>query len=377
MKKAWGYWNSENNIVSELKKITKNLGHFPTCTELPGGLWGAIKKTKKSIFYYGKLLGWENKTKPKKYWQFWENISYEIKKLIVLNNGVFPKLTQIEEHLGSGGKLAVRRNGGIRNVAEKMGYNYIPTGNCIKVSDGHVVLSYNELIVDEFLYSRDISHEVNGYIHKGLPYRFDFKINDFYIELWGYEKNRKTPRCDKYNKRRQKKEKLYKELDLKLINIESGVFKKPINSIIACLTKMCETMNLNTKEIRPINLTNYIANSKYWTYDKILYNLRNFITSLGRFPKQKDFIENKLGGLIDAISRNGGLIYFANILGYNFRYKIKWDINKITTKLKDIINKLGYFPKFKELANMGESRLYQAMNKYGTKEYFKQVAMSN
>lgn len=78
---------------------------------------------------------------------------------------------------------------------------------------------------DEWLYNHGIKHDIHGYINKTYGrYRYDFKIDKTYVEIWGYSPDNKTDIAIDYNENRSAKEKIYKELNLDLINIESSLF---------------------------------------------------------------------------------------------------------------------------------------------------------
>ncbi|TFG23093.1 MAG: hypothetical protein EU532_13785 [Promethearchaeota archaeon] len=99
---------------------------------------------------------------------------------------------------------------------------YIPeSATSFKCTDGHIVRSKAELIIDNYLYNCNISHEYEKAIKvNGKTILYDWYLPEFeiYIEYWGfYGKN--------YMKRKEEKIKLYKKGKLKLISIEDIMFK--------------------------------------------------------------------------------------------------------------------------------------------------------
>lgn len=88
----------------------------------------------------------------------------------------------------------------------------------IPCKDGHKVRSFYEVKIDNFLSSNNINHETNKQIAKGQQFMCDFYLPDYklYIEYWGLK------RFSSYNKRKNKKLKLYKKLNLKLLELNPG-----------------------------------------------------------------------------------------------------------------------------------------------------------
>jgi hypothetical protein len=283
--KPRGFWHNEENIIEALKELCLRLGHFPCQKEMQGGLHMAVFKADNSIQYYQKLLGYEPskkpigywteetlkkelielttnlgyfptqtqlkklkraditkaidrigityhqlqsdlgflpRSKPKNYWKVWDNLVKEIESII--SDERFPTLEMIGANLSKGAICAIMNFGGINEVATKMGYD---PPHFTKTTDGHMVQSSYEYRLDEWLFSKSIAHTYGGLISIKHPYRYDFKLeNGTYVEIWGYEKDRKgNKRCNRYNEKRIRKEQLYTDLGLPLISIESDVFR--------------------------------------------------------------------------------------------------------------------------------------------------------
>lgn len=367
--KEYGYWNDKNNIVNEIELIINKLGNFPTSSQMPANLWTAIKKQRISIHELRKNLKFPLNEKPKGYWNNIDNTKYEIKKLIDKNEGVFPTLNQVELELGSGGKKSVLKLGGIYEVAKIMNKEYRPisaTGSYL-TTDGHYVLSSYEYLVDEFLFSRKIPHEVNGLI-LNTKYRYDFKVNDVYIEIWGYEKDRKQKRCINYNERRKIKEQIYLKNNLKLLSIECSVFKNPIKQIFEYLEKICFNNGWNHTKINEINLNNYYNLCKRWNEDKVEHEIKKIIKETSNFPTTKYLKENKKGGLLDAINRHGGFSHFATKLGFKpkkprgINY---WNLETIKIEINKVFSKYPKPPTSNKLTKDGFGYLVQQMYKLG------------
>jgi len=90
-----------------------------------------------------------------------------------------------------------------------------------KCIDGHIVRSKAELIIDNYFYNHNITHDyekkikVNG---KSILYDWYLPELEIFIEYWGfYGKD--------YMKRKEEKIRLYKKGKLNLISIEDIMFK--------------------------------------------------------------------------------------------------------------------------------------------------------
>lgn len=123
---------------------------------------------------------------------------------------------------------AIMYFGGGGIVAERMGYTI---DYKYKANDGHYLLSSYELLFDNFLFANEIPHEVNKRICNKTQHRYDFKIGENYIEIWGFPDEPNNKIYEVYNEKRKIKEQLYKELNLNLIPIEESVFKQKSEKI--------------------------------------------------------------------------------------------------------------------------------------------------
>lgn len=78
--------------------------------------------------------------------------------------------------------------------------------------DGHVCLSLGEKTIDDYLYSHEISHEIEPRYPEG-NYRADFLVNDIFIEYFGLKGN------PEYDAKTELKQKLCKKHGVRLISI--------------------------------------------------------------------------------------------------------------------------------------------------------------
>ena len=79
--------------------------------------------------------------------------------------------------------------------------------------DGHICNSLSEMIIDNWLFTRKISHERNA-PYLNTKFTTDFKVKDIYIEFFGLHKELK-----RYDQLMKKKLKIIKKNNLKLIAI--------------------------------------------------------------------------------------------------------------------------------------------------------------
>lgn len=114
----------------------------------------------------------------------------------------------------------------------------------LTTKDKHQVRSRGELIIDNYLYDNNIRHlyEIT-LILNNKPVNPDFYLPDFdvYIEYWGYDENSQDREmADAYEQRKQEKIELYKQNNIKLIEIENKDFEDiytKLNNIFEKLTK--------------------------------------------------------------------------------------------------------------------------------------------
>lgn len=363
-------WNEEK-ALEELKQLAESFGRFPTTAELCergySGLVGYIHKNGFSIHDYAIKLGYETTQKPKGYWKDFENIKKELQAIIDKNNDKFPTQEMIRSNIGSSILFAIYEyHKSIVEVAEKMGYEI---DSYFKTSDGHYVQSSNEYLLDEFLYSRGIKHEVGGLISDKHLYLYDFKVKDFYIEIWGYEENRENNKiCERYKKKREKKETLYKELGLNLISIESDVFKKSFEEIERYFIDLFSGLGfLVDKKVCDYDIVNSAKHCRFWSEAKIETYLKEIISKINHFPTSLELLQMNEGGLADAIKRFGGSNYFRTKMGYDIVKQSNnyWNDDTIIKEIKLVIDQLGHFPVHLELKSLKKYDLIRAINRGG------------
>ena len=159
---------TETDIDTELMELKTSLGQFPTTQQIASlrpTLLNAIYKQGLNYNYFrNKIEGTVEKI-ANGFLNNFDNLETFIKPLV--KNKMFPSLYTIAKASG-GARESVRYFGGLRIVAQRMGYEL---STFYKSRDGHHLRSCYEVIVDEFLYSRDICHDVDGQINKNYKYR--------------------------------------------------------------------------------------------------------------------------------------------------------------------------------------------------------------
>ena len=105
----------------------------------------------------------------------------------------------------------------------------------------------------------------------------------------------------------------------------------------------------------------------YWNDETIISELKEIIDEINHFPSGNELRKMKRSDLDGAISRNGGLVKFREIMGYKGKYKPAgyWTDKIIVSKLEPIIEELGYIPTHIELIKMNKGDLASAIGQHG------------
>lgn len=302
------YLWSQEKTINEIKKLIVKLNKFPSKSEmmdLSPQLYSQVNKYG-GINKFRTLLNQKIIKRKRNYWDDFEKLKHHLnihfKNLI--SNGIFPTHSLLKSVSLS---MAVQKHGGSRLVAEKLNCK---VSKCLITSDGHYVNSGNEYIVDEFLSANKIPHEVDGRISNSTKHRFDFKIDDYFVEIWGFEKSNKEI-CKIYHEKRKIKEELYESFNLKLISIEKEIFEQPLEKINSYLANLFAGIKKDTKEI---NIKNAAKGCRFWNDESITIEFKILVEKLGYFPTAMWLQKNKRCDLINAARRNGGLTKFKKII---------------------------------------------------------------
>ena len=123
LRKSNGYW-TEENIIFELKSVIDELGHFPSHSKLNEidrcDLSAAMSKNGGSNYFRDKM-GCELLKKPNGYWT--EDTVISELKSVINELGHFPTQVEMKE-IGKGNlAVAMSLHGGLNHFREKMGYD--------------------------------------------------------------------------------------------------------------------------------------------------------------------------------------------------------------------------------------------------------------
>lgn len=364
-------WSS---ALQTLLPIVKDLGYMPSNSDLDKlglcGLRGFINKSnvkqklKEHLDINGKLRKY-TVSRESGHWDNLKNIEQAILYLYE-KYGRIPKGKELAE-LGYG-SLSQHIKRLDASFLEK--YNYFATSNLIKTKDGHYVRSNYELLLDNYFFINNISHQTEQVILKDgkRKFKFDFKINllgkDIYFEIWGYTKERNKFE-ERYQIKRCEKEKLYHQSNLNLIGINSDIFEMSFNLIYDHFTNQIKKYDSSFVP-REMDLDLFLWGSHYSIND-VLTQLQIIVReNNGYFPSTSYLRQIKGGdGLISQIQKFGGVEIFKNKLNINIKpHESKWTLDKLKYELYSL-NKHKYIPSDSELKSFNRLDILGGIHKNG------------
>ena len=307
------YW--VDHYENEVEKIVKELGRFPTPTEFRKSNNSLFKfLVEKDLFpHLQKQYNYTPPTKPRGYWNDFNNLKDWLMDHFedIIKLGEFPTCSMITEIPKSAViKDVIRRHGGFNSVAEKLNCK---VKNTFVSEDGHYLDSSYELILDSYLYSRNIPHQVHGIIDKKFGYRFDFKVGDIYVEIWGLSGNDYRG----YDEKRKIKENLYSELDYELISIEPQLFEKPYKEIENTFDSIFIKYGFDvSKKQVTYEISDSLKGKNYWTFENTLKELKIVVAEINRFPSVSYLRGIGKYQIQKSMQKFGGQNTFRRILGF-------------------------------------------------------------
>lgn len=334
-------------------------GEFPTHKLLvKHRLQDAIRVINKfgGICAIREKFGFNQLQQPRHYWKNWDNVLSFLNEHfpLLIKAGTCPTQKMMRS-TGIDPSSLLIHHGGIEGICKKL--NLTPA-TCYKTRDGHFVRSYYELLLDEYLYSRNIEHTPEFKPFENYNYRCDQKVGDFYIEIWGY-----PPKCKFYHQKRLKKEDLYKKFGLKLISIEYDFFNGNFYLLEHKLNDIFNKMGYSTNALQSFSISDLtkLANVP-WTEETIKQYIESYIVEYGEFPSQKKLRKCGFSSLAARIDQFGGFNYFRKLMGYGkyVKQNCKWSVDKITNDLTNICNITGEFPKDKDLPSELKNAVYRS-----------------
>lgn len=230
--------------------------------------------------------------------------------------------------------------------------------------DKHYVRSYYEFILDEYLYSRGIFHQPEILILPNFNYRCDQKVDDYYVEIWGLVGN-----AD-YDNRRRLKEKLYIDNNLKLISIESNLFRLCFRKIELYFDNIFSKLGYDVSLKFSFCINELVEQmGSVWGENAVKLQIQKYVDEHGIFPTQS-MLRKNLSWLSRRIQQFGGFVYFRKLMDYSlYKKKNKWDEEVILNEIKSIFLNTGKFPKLKELS----ISLQVAINRCKGLNYYKNL----
>jgi len=298
---------------------------------------------------------------------YWNNFETLREFLLPKCNELGRMLTTREVLNIKGLNHAIKLHGGLSEVAKKLGFN---TNHNFKTISGNIVKSSYEVILDNFLFLNNIKYEYEGKILDSYNYLFDFKVQDYFIEIWGYRKSKAYKIGEKYTETRLKKEKLYNSKNLKLISLDYDFFTRNIEEIY--------------RDLKSIFKINYIKFNNFYSGDfsKLLYfenfgkeeilnELINYFHKLGikKFPSKKWWCKNGFQRHISFLDNHKITISYI-LKRFNIKESNTNILNKfrnwkeVKKELSKIISNSSSFPTQKFLIDNNHKSLLKAIYKY-------------
>ncbi|MCK5012572.1 MAG: hypothetical protein KAS66_02030 [Candidatus Omnitrophica bacterium] len=113
----------------------------------------------------------------------------------------------------------------------------------------------------------------------------------------------------------------------------------------------------------------------YWTEENTIIELKLIIKELSHFPTQRELYNMNRSDLVSAMRINGGSSHFRKKMRYKPLQKPDgyWTEENTIIELEANIKELGHFPTYTELENMNRSDLERAITINGGVSHFKEI----
>lgn len=294
--------------------------------------------------------------RPKGYWNDFENVK----------NILLPECQKLDRMLLGyeirkikGLYDAMPRHGGIVEVGLRLGFN--PTVQ-YKTLSGNIVKSIFEVIIDNFLFLNDIKFEYENKIIVDRNHLYDFKIQDIFIEVWGYIGK-------VYNSKRKEKEKIYKENNLKLISLEPSLFKNyKLPYINKKLILLMKKHNIKQNNFYKDDLYKLIFFYSY-NKEKIIEEIKQECVKNGfeTMPSRAWWFESSFRKRIKFFEGKITLNELAKLLGLKSIEKPKkyWkNFENLKNELLPICKQLNCFPTQRQLSELKRTDIHNSISKY-------------
>jgi len=112
-------------------------------------------------------------------------------------------------------------------------------------------------------------------------------------------------------------------------------------------------MSISVTKKRPFSMRAIAQMVSYpWNEDGVKEHIQNYIRRYNDYPTQKKLNAAGMSGLAARITQFGGFPYFRSMMGFSpWQPKRKWSEATITIHLQTICERLGRFPKDRELSS--------------------------
>jgi hypothetical protein len=110
------------------------------------------------------------------------------------------------------------------------------------------------------------------------------------------------------------------------------------------------------------------ASRRRWTHDRIEAELSALLAQRSTWPNQEEFAQYGLRGLAMAVSRYGGITYWAERMGVRTRPGQRrggYDERQARLDTEELIARLGYLPNARRIRAEGFPRLASLVNRRG------------
>lgn len=360
--KSARYLRNIDNIKKKIRGIIKEIGHYPTSTELieigHKNLLHGIQKYHGGYAIFRENMGYSSKRKLANYWKNPEN-RFKVIKSFIKDKDYFPTYKELKIY--SGLLAAIQKyHGGYRKIKESMGY-------------GSEVLSvkWNTDIIKKEIkrISKEIGHfpstiDLQKMGHYGLRNaitKFYGSYGKFREELGEISKKRTRDYWKDFNNVKRKMEEIIKEMGHYPTSDE--LRKLGYSSLYDAISKY-HSGSAKLKEI-----LGFKTRPQSWKFiENVKTEIRKIIKELGHFPISEELKELGYSGLLNAIIKyHNGLNKLREEFGYNLKKRPAYywqNSENVKKELNNVILKLGHFPTSSELRRKGYNTLYFAIENY-------------
>jgi hypothetical protein len=334
-----GYFQLKENVLKELDLFIKEFGHahihkHPNGHDIYMGI--ISKKDRYGLMDAISDLGYDYLSVlnhiPKGYLDNFKVLVMHIQNFIDKNNR-FPTKLEMNKTIGISDGI-IKKHGGIYEIKRKM--NYFDEDDLID-DNNFINKSVYEFIVAQFLIKNEIPYKREQYPFKDLPYKSDFTFyplneDDLHVEVWGY---RNKGIGEEYNIRKNEKKKLYKENNIRLIEINYTVFENYDHKKIQKYLEKTFSDYFNLK-YKDLDYKYFIANKL--SNEEIFEEIMS-ISNGHDLPRIDDIKKYNSSLYIEMLNRFGNYTNFA--LYFNkepYEKKNYWNKEKIHEHLLELIN---------------------------------------